>query len=81
MSAGMILTVRDLSFDADLVKHKVLREHILNIVINLSYGIYIACHASFAKIPFTKDAESSVPYFLASSTASLMDTATGMSSS
>ena len=81
MSAYVVLTIGYLTLDADMVKQEVLSEHIFYIVIDLSYGIHILRHTNFAKTPFTKEAESSVPYFFASSTASLIATAAGISSS
>ena len=78
----MILTVRYLSLDADMVQHKVLSEHIFNVFIYLPYRIYMFHHsANFARIPLTNAGESLVPYCFASSTASLTATLNGISSS
>lgn len=57
----MVFAVRDFPFHIDAVHHKILGKHILNVGIDLAYRIYILCHTSFARIPFIKEGESSVP--------------------
>ena len=52
----MILTVRYFATHIDVAHHKILREHIFNIGIYLSYRINIPCHANFARIPLTNPA-------------------------
>ena len=81
MTAGVILTVRHFPLDADLVQHKILCEHVLDVCIYLTDRIDIFSHTSFASTPLINAGDSSVPYFLAGSTASLMATPTGTSSS
>ena len=71
----MVLAIGHLTLDTEIPHHKILQEHILNILINLPDRIDIFFHAAnFARIPLTKDGDSFVPYFFASSTASLTDT-------
>ena len=82
----MIFAVGYFPLYAYVSEHKVLRKHIFYIIVYLTNGIYVFIHfykfyTNLANTPFTKDAESSVPNFFASSTASLIDTLTGISSS
>ena len=86
MSRGVVFTVADLSLDREALQQKILREHIFYIVIYLCNGINIThtinySATNFANTPFTKLPELSWPYFLASSTASLMATPAGTVSS
>src|SRR5699024_5070188 len=84
MTGSMILTVRYFAFYIDPFQHKVLVKHIFYIGIYLSYrinAVHKASLATFPKIPLIKEAESSPPNTLLISTASLMATFTGTSSS
>ena len=77
----MILAIGYFTSNTDMMKHKILCKHIFNISIYLSYGINILSHTNFAKTPLIKAGEPSVPYFFASSTASLIATPFGTFSS
>ena len=88
MSGTVILTVGHLALDIDPAKHIVLREHILDVGIDLLYRIDILRHGppriysvSLASTPLTNEGPSEPLYFFASSTASSMATPTGTSSS
>lgn len=85
MSRGMIFAVTDLTFYRNGLQHKILREHIFNVRINLCNCIYILHptrpYTNLASMPLTKPEEASCPNFLASSTASLIATPAGTSSS
>lgn len=85
MSRGMIFAIADLSLNPDCLQHKILREHIFNVRINLCNCIYILHptrpYTNLASMPLTKPEEASCPNFLASSTASLIATPAGTSSS
>ena len=82
----MIFAVAYLSFDKKRLQHKILHKHILNIGIYLCHGIYILFHsfsayANLASTPLIKAGELSCPNFFANSTASLIATPVGISSS
>ena len=63
MPGRVIFTVGNLALDIDPVHHEILGEHIFDIAVDLAYSIYIpvVVHTNFANIPFTKEADSSVP--------------------
>src|SRR5699024_7326675 len=82
----MVFTVGHLALHIDPVQHEILVKHILYIGIYLPYRIDVfhpcdSSSASFPSIPFTKAGLPLPPNFLASSTASLMATPVGISSS
>lgn len=81
----MIFAVTDFSLYRKGLQHKILREHIFNVSVYLSYRIYIlhidCLYTNLANMPFTNPEEASCPNFLASSTASLIATPAGTSSS
>ena len=77
----MILAIGYFTSNTDMMKHKILCKHVLYIIVNLSYRIYIFCHANLARTPLTNAGVPSLPYFFANSTASLMETFVGILSS
>ena len=81
MSRRVILAITDLSGHGNLPQHEILCKHIFDVSIDLTYRICVFSHAIFAKTPFTNAGELSVPYLFANSTASLIATFVGISSS
>ena len=81
----MVFTIGNLSPDIDPLQKEILGEHILDIRVYLADTVYIPlrfhCRASFPRIPLIKEELSFSPKLLASSTASLIATPTGISSS
>src|SRR5699024_3235522 len=82
----VVFTVADFPLDPDLLQQEILGKHIFNIGIYLLNRINALSHhcsslATAPRIPLIKEADSSWPNFFASSTASLMATFTGTSSS
>ena len=85
MAGGMVFAVGDLSPDINPFQKEILGKHVFDIVIYLADAVDVLllshCLASFPRIPLIKEALSFSPKLLASSTASLMATPTGISSS
>ena len=81
----MIFAVGNLSPDINPLQKEILGEHVFDIGIYLADAVDVLllshCLASFPRIPLIKEELSFSPKFLASSTASLMATPTGISSS
>lgn len=81
----MVFAIAYLSLDVQILQQEILCKHPSDIGIDLSDCIHIlhviTFYANFASTPFTKEAEESCPNFFASSTASLIATPVGMSSS
>ena len=86
----MILAVGNLPLDADVSQKEILVKHVLDIGIDLSHRIYIlhgmllfrgSSYAIFPRTPLINPAVSSPPFCFPSSTASLMATPVGISSS
>ena len=81
----MVFTVGNLSPDIDPLQKEILSEHIFDIRVYLADAVNIPlcfhCRASFPRIPLIKEELSFSPKLLASSTASLIATPTGISSS
>ena len=81
MPRRVILAITDLSGHGNLPQHEILCKHIFNIGIDLSYRIHISSHTNFANTPLINAGELSAAYFFANSTASLIATPAGISSS
>ena len=85
MTGSMVFAVGYFAFDVHAAEQKILGKHIFDVAVYLGNGVGVDVLHSFfpifPRIPLIKAGESSPPNFFASSTASLMATPTGTSSS